>query len=386
MKPARRRLSILIALLLSFALVAAACGGDDDETEGTTDTEETTEEEAAPEETTEEEAAPEETEEAAPEETEEEAAPEETEAPAELVDVNIAVSPAITVLPHFTAFAEGIFEKYGINPIQVGVAAGPELGAAMISGDINVAGNIPNNQIGLITAGFDVVAFHEIFSANFFDILVSSSYDLGGATEWQDVMAALEGANVGVVANGAAAEDIARSLFIEAGIDPDAQTYIATGLPDTTLAAMSNGEIDMAITFDPAFVLAEAQGIGTQPFSIAAGEGPASLIWPGLLATASREWVESNPELAANYRAALAEATQFMLDPANRDRINEIMVDEMGLPAELAGPLFDNNAEYFNPTGDFSTDALSAAAQWVFDIGKSGDAVLPVEEWTVEVG
>lgn len=384
MSSVRRHLSILFALLLSLSLLAAACGDDDtDEGSATPDTEATDEAEAADGEAEPEAETPDGETEAEPEaeaETPEEAAP-----PAELVDVNIAVSPAITVLPHFTAFAEGIFEKYGINPIQVGVAAGPELGAAMISGDINVAGNIPNNQIGLISAGFDVVAFHEIYSANFFDILVGSDVDLGGATEWQDVMAALEGSNVGVVANGAAAEDIARTLFEEAGIDPEAQTYIATGLPDTTLAAMSNGEIDMAITFDPAFVLAESQGIGTQPFSIAAGEGPASLVWPGLLATASREWVEGNPELAASYSAALAEATQFMLDPANRDRINEIMIDEMGLPEALTGPLFDNAAEYFNPTGEFSVEALAEAAQWVNDIGKS-ETVLAVDEWTVEVG
>ena len=56
----------------------------------------------------------------------------------------------------------------------VGVASGPELGAAMISGDITVSGNIPNNQIGLINAGFDVVAINEIVSSQFFDILVGA--------------------------------------------------------------------------------------------------------------------------------------------------------------------------------------------------------------------
>ena len=170
----------------------------------------------------------------------------------------------------------------------------------------------------------------------FFDIAVRSDFDLGGATEWQDVMKALEGANIGVVANGAAAEDIARTLFDKAGVSPDAQTYIATGLPDTTLAALINGQVDAAINFDPLFVLAEQQGVATQPFSLRAGEGPEELIWPSLLVTTRREFAEDNPDVVREYVAATTEAIEVIQDPAQRDRVIEIMTTDMGLPAEIA--------------------------------------------------
>lgn len=308
-----------------------------------------------------------------------------TEAPAEIFDMNVAVSPAVTVLPQYVAMAEGFFEARGINATFVGVANGPELGAAMISGEITTSGNIPNNQIGLINAGFDVVAVHEIVSSQFFDILVGSNIDLGGETDWVAVMNALKGSNVGVVANGAAAEDIARSLFEEAGVDPDAQTYIATGLPDTTLAALSNGEIDIAITFDPAFVIAEAQGIGYQPFSLRDGEGPAAVLWPSLLATFSREYAEKNPAAIKGYSDAIADAVQFIQNPANRDRVLEIMIEDMQFNADLAAPMLDANVGYFNPTGEFNIEALNAAGQWVYDIGKS-EKVLTAADFTVDAG
>lgn len=364
-----RRMTAAVAAV-SLALALAACGNDDDSTATTTPAATDAPTTAAPAATS------------APDTT---ATPETTTAPVEIYDMNVAVSPAITVLPQYVALAQGFFEANGVNATFVGVANGPELGAAMISGDITTAGNIPNNQIGLIRAGFDVVAIHEIVSAQFFDIVVKTGVDLAGATQWQDVMVALEGSNVGVVANGAAAEDIARTLFREAGVDADAQTYIATGLPDTTLAALQNGEIDMAITFDPAFVLAEAQGIGFQPFSLRAGEGPASVLWPSLLATTSRQYAEENPGAVKAYSDSIAQATQFILDAANRERVLEILIDEMGFNSDLAEPMLDANARYFNPTGEFSVEALDAAAAWVFEIGKS-DSQLTAADFTYDVG
>jgi ABC-type nitrate/sulfonate/bicarbonate transport system substrate-binding protein len=256
----------------------------------------------------------------------------------------------------------------------VQVAAGPDMGAAMIGGDIAFAGNIPNNQITLIEAGFDVVGVAQQVSNQFFDIAVASGFDLGGATEWQDVMKALEGANIGVVANGAAAEDIARTLFTEAGVDADSQTYIATGLPDTTLAALINGQVDAAISFDPLFVLAEQQGVATQPFSLRAGDGPADLLWPSLLVTASREYATEHPDVVRAYVAATNEAIEMIQDPAQQERVLEIMTTDMGLPADIAAGMLESGADYFTAGMEFDTAGLDTAGAWVFDIGKSSKA------------
>ena len=84
-------------------------------------------------------------------------------------------------------------------------------------------------------------------------------------------MAALDGTNVGVVARGAAAEQIARQLYDSAGLNPDDATYIATGLAGTTLAALSSGEVDWAITFEPGLSQGVIDGIGTIPFALRVG-------------------------------------------------------------------------------------------------------------------
>ena len=62
-------------------------------------------------------------------------------------------------------------------------------------------------------------------------------------------MTDLKGAKIGVVARGAAAEVMARALFTEAGLNPNAPTYIATGVATTTVAALKAGVVDAAITY-----------------------------------------------------------------------------------------------------------------------------------------
>jgi NitT/TauT family transport system substrate-binding protein len=293
---------------------------------------------------------------------------------AETQTISVAFTPSFPALPQYVAQAEGFYADHGLEVEAVQVAAGPDMGAAMIGGDIAFAGNIPNNQITLIEAGFDVVGVAQQVGNQFFDIAVGSQFDLGGATEWQDVMKALEGANIGVVANGAAAEDIARTLFTEAGVDADSQTYIATGLPDTTLAALINGQVDAAINFDPLFVLAEQQGVATQPFSLRAGEGPEDLLWPSLLVTAARDYALENPDVVRAYVAATSEAIEMIQDPAQKDRVLEIMTTDMGLPAEIAAGMLESGADYFTAGMDFDTAGLDTAGAWVFDIGKSSKA------------
>ncbi len=380
-----------VAAALSCLALLAACGGDDDDDGGSAATAASAAagtpgtEAGTATATSGETASPGTSSTPAATEAEEGASATTAGAPAEMTSISVAFTPSFPSVPQYVAQAEGFFTNHGLEVEPVQVQAGPEMGAAMIGGDIQFAGNIPNNQITLIEAGFDVVGVAQQVSNQFFDIAVSSKFDLGGATEWQDVMKALEGSNIGVVANGAAAEDIARTLFKEAGVSPDSQTYIATGTPDTTLAALINGQVDAAINFDPLFVLAEMQGAATQPFSLRAGQGPESLLWPSLLVTTARDYAEANPEVVTNYVAALSEAIDVIQDPAQRDRVLEIMTDDMGIQADVAAAMLDDGADSFTGGMKLDTEGLDRAGEWVYSLGKSSKPYTAAD-YTLQVG
>ena len=163
-------------------------------------------------------------------------------------------------------------------------------------------------------------------------------------------MAALNGTNVGVVARGAAAEQIARQLLDSAGFDPEDTTYIATGLAAGSIAAMESGEVDWCICFEPGLSTPVMTGVAYSPFSLRAGDGPDALAWPSLVRTTSRSLTEEAPNFVRHYSAAAAEAAEWMRN--NRDgTIGKIAEYLTGGDADLAEAIYDNNIASLSKTG-----------------------------------
>ena len=280
-------------------------------------------------------------------------------APPETTDIRICTAPTYTGLPVFVAGDMGVFESFGFTSYEyVTCASGPANAAALVAGEVDFVANTPDNMLGLRDSGFDVVMFSSAIDGHFFDILVAADQDVVEG-DWEATMQALEGTNVGVVARGAAAEQLARELYEQAGVDPENSTYIATGLGGTTIAAMEAGEIDWAITFEPGMTMGVVNGIGTRPFSLVAGDGPSTLNWPSLVNTTSRDFAAANPNTIAAYAAALEAASAWIMDDANIDGVLQVMADNVGLvSADMAADVHAANKEYFSTDGTLDPTRL----------------------------
>lgn len=291
-----------------------------------------------------------------------------------LAVLQIGRAPAFAQFPLYVAEEKGFWEEHGIKPEFVSIASGPEQTAAQVAGDLDVVDNVPNNLLPIIDKGVDLKAFTVTMKASQFDIIVAEDYPLTAEQgDWQGVMKDLEGAKVGVIALGTGAEDIARTLFEEAGVDPDKAVYIATGLPATTLAAMQNKQIDMAITLEPGIAQAVSSGIAEAPFSIRAGEAPESLIWPGVVGTVTSDFADKNPEVLQDYVAALEETLAWIRDPANKDEVIELMEKTLSVKPEDATYLYENNLDQYADhvaITDEDVSQLDNAAAWVKSLGK----------------
>ncbi|MCH2416507.1 MAG: extracellular solute-binding protein, partial [Acidimicrobiales bacterium] len=280
-------------------------------------------------------------------------------APPEVTDIRICTAPTYTGLPVFVAGDMGVFESFGFTSHEyVTCASGPANAAALVAGEVDFVANTPDNMLGLRDSGFDVIMFSQAIDGHFFDVLVSSDQEVVEG-DWEATMQALEGTNVGVVARGAAAEQMARELYEQAGVDPESSTYIATGLGAPTVAAMDSGEIDWAITFEPGMTMGVVNGIGTRPFSLVAGDGPSTLDWPSLVNTTSREFAAANPNTVAAYTAALEAASAWIMDDANIDGVLEVMANNVGLVgADMAADVHAANKQYFSVDSTLDPDRL----------------------------
>ncbi|MCS5701629.1 MAG: ABC transporter substrate-binding protein, partial [Acidobacteria bacterium] len=280
-------------------------------------------------------------------------------APPETTDIAICTAPTYTGLPVAVAGDTGIFESFGFTSWEyVSCPSGPANAAALVAGEVQFVANTPDNMLGLRDSGFDVVMFGSGIDGHFFDILVATGVETVPG-DWEATMQALDGLTVGVVARGAAAEQLARELYEQAGVDPDNAAYVATGLGGTTVAALDAGEIDWAITFEPGMTMGVVEGIGTRPFSLVAGDGPSTLDWPSLVNTTSREFAEANPNTVAAYQAALDAASAWIKDDANINGVLEVMAARVGLVgANMAADVHANNKQYFSTDGSLDPNRI----------------------------
>ena len=292
----------------------------------------------------------------------------------EMVTMSTTCAPSIASLPQWIAVDAGLYAERNLTLECVQIGSGPETAAALASGDADFAANIYNNVFPLLNNGLEVVVFMETLLYNLFDVIVDADFaEANGITEgmdWQEAMEALDCTNVGVVARGAAAEDLARILIQEAGLDEECFTYVAVGLQP--LPGLESGDTDWTVTFDPFQVVAVATGAGVNPFSIQRGEGPAGLDWPGLVYMTGKDTFEAKQAELCAYKSGTVAAIEWLADPANAEQAGEIAATRL---AEALHPLIPALiAKYqnaFSTTGDIQFGQIETISQISVDVGKT---------------
>ncbi len=292
----------------------------------------------------------------------------------EMVTMSTTCAPSIASLPQWIAVDAGLYAERNLTLECVQIGSGPETAAALASGEADFAANIYNNVFPLLNNGLEVVVFMETLLYNLFDVIVDADFaEANGITEgmdWQEAMEALDCTNVGVVARGAAAEDLARILIQEAGLDEECFTYVAVGLQP--LPGLESGDTDWTVTFDPFQVVAVATGAGVNPFSIQRGEGPAGLDWPGLVYMTGKDTFDSKQAELCAYKSGTVAAINWLADPANAEQAGEIAATRL---AEALHPLIPalitkyQNA--FSTTGDIQFGQIETISQISVDVGKT---------------
>ena len=273
--------------------------------------------------------------------------------------VNTTTAAAFSGLAGLIMSEKGFDKKHCIELSAVNVASGADIARGMISGDIQIAGNSPPNIIALLDNGLDVVVFGQTLQTSQFDLVIRADYPTPNASlGWQATMKDLARARIGVIARGVAAEEVVRSLFKQAGVDPDGQTYIATGLAPTTLAALQNKQIDAAINVEPTITLAVKNGLGKTSFYLRRNQGPQSLNWPGIYASTTRDYATKNPDVLKAYLAAFEDAVAFIDNPANKAEIYRLLKEKIATDADLADLLFAENKGIFPKSSRIEMDRL----------------------------
>lgn len=292
--------------------------------------------------------------------------------------VNTACAPNIQSVPIEYAMQNGLDVKNGIKLHCVQVTTGPQEAAAMISGGINVAGFLPANLYPLLDAGAQIVAFQPIDDRAYFDIMVRKGFPLPDQSSgWKGVMKDLEHARFGVPAKGGSGQYIAEGLFNFSGVPGTGVTYISTGLPNTTLAALSNNQIDAALTYEPGITLAVSQGIAVAPFSIQALTGPPQMNWGSLFETATRSYATSHVQVLKDYQAAYLQGLAWVKNPAHKTAAIAFIQKYLGVALPIATTLYTRDVPFLTSDKTVMASRYDQEGNFFHQIG------LTKKAWTV---
>jgi NitT/TauT family transport system substrate-binding protein len=256
--------------------------------------------------------------------------PDAPDSPAEgdLTTVTLGLIPITDVAPIYLGIEQGIFAGHGFElDIQL-AQGGAAIVPAVVSGEYDFG---YSNVVSLLVAHQNDIPIQIISNG-------STSTNINGADTTEVAALAdsgiadildLEGKTVAINALSNFGEITIRNSLEQAGGDPDSISFVEVPYPNMP-AQLAAGEVDAAWTTEPfrTQIVQEGGVIVASPMVDMAEDFDSAFYF------ASAQTVETNPELVASFRAALAES--FAYASANEDAVREIIQDYASLSPELA--------------------------------------------------
>jgi NitT/TauT family transport system substrate-binding protein len=236
---------------------------------------------------------------------------------------------AYTSLPVHVANDMGFYAKNGLDAETVTVNSGPAGVAALLGGSIDFV-EPPTDQImENVIKGTDLKIVVGNETKNFYTLVAADKSKFPDLDKgYPAVVKDMKGMRIGVNALGASTQLMMNAMLKDAGLSPDDVTYVAVGSATTALAAWEAKRIDVQVAFTPFPEIVEALGSGFPVVDLSKGQGPEILqklgnAFEGFSAKGS--FIKEHPGVVAGFIKAQSEAIEWMKDPANHDKLADLV-------------------------------------------------------------
>ena len=290
----------------------------------------------------------------------------------QLGSVTLASPPGLyNSLPVLVAEEEGIFADHGVEIEPLEMSGGGTLISAVASGSADVGMNISPQLVGIAVQQGQDIAFFCGQSPRFFgDLLAAPDSDLPTVEEagsYEEVLQALEGRTVGVIALGGVADRAFQGALTEAGVDPAEVPLVAVGAGPAAVTAFETGQVDVLYGYPFVTQRLIAEDKAKMLVDLAA-EAPLFQDLYGSGFIAQRQWIEENGDLAQALCDAYGEGIDAMEDPANAETVNGLLTSQFQLEGEET---LDAARELLNGvlTTEISEDQMNATYRVSAEVG-----------------
>jgi NitT/TauT family transport system substrate-binding protein len=267
--------------------------------------------------------------------------------------LQIGVQDDWSNLPIEVAKREGFFKKHGVGDTTlVKFTDLPAMTAAVARGQVDAGFQSPvlvhnyNQKSSGSKFKFFASGVHPTMT---WVSRKDSDVPAASGDDWQTTVKSWRGKTIGVPALGGIVELATRYMGKEAGLDPQKDmTVVAAGVGPALGAALKAGKVDLVAGDGFAAEAIVNGGQGVSKLDFVQNQGPE--IFKDTFSAAyfaPDDRIQKDAETYAGFAQAIDEAKTFILDPANKTKVEEIISSYTEAPPALVKGLVANKLVSF---------------------------------------
>ncbi len=245
----------------------------------------------------------------------------------------------------------GIFAKYGLDVSAILVEGGRQMTQAILSGSIPIGSTGVPTVASSVAAGGDAVIILGITNKITFDVWAKPEIK---------APADFKGKVFGVSGLGASSHTAAYILLKHFNLDPvrDRITFLAVGDEALRAQALIGGRIDVTV-IDPSV----AGPVRDRGFSFLGNMEKLGMPFINNALVSTRKYLKEQPKTTENVVKAIVEGNAYILNPANRKTVTEILAKNLRLEPEKADAAYRDLLPKVERKPYTNMDAIAATLQ-----------------------
>lgn len=240
--------------------------------------------------------------------------------------VDFGVFPVFVSLPVWVAKEQGFFDKHDLSVSVKTITTGPAMISALASGSLDSmvigvtsvetarASGMPLKMVAVTLP----TSIYHVFGSN--KVIADCEYV---GQPYPEPLKCVKGKKIGIIGGlGTESHTVGLSLLNQVGLEEKDVTFVPIGGGEGGGQALKEGQIDIQLAEDTAAAFTEGLGAGERLTDIQSQGVFES--WVGGAAWVMEPELKKNPEKYGRISDALAEAVEWIIDPANEEAAAKI--------------------------------------------------------------